>query len=294
MGSGSTAAARADVHRQALAENANIVADRSRAGEDSIDIPGGQMGMININEMLGKAMGQRTKPRKLLVGQAYDILIAQESDNLLDMDQVQQEALRAVENDGIVFLDEIDKICARSEGGRIGADVSREGVQRDLLPIVEGSAVTTKYGVVKTDHVLFIAAGAFHVAKPKDMIPELQGRFPIRVELEDLTKDDFVRILSEPHNSLSRQYTALMKTENVEVTFSPDAIEALADYAFRVNQSTQNIGARRLHTIMERLLEDLSFEAPDMRRARVVVNAEYVTERLQKFVGDEDLSRFIL
>jgi ATP-dependent HslUV protease ATP-binding subunit HslU len=192
----------------------------------------------------------------------------------------------------MIFVDEMDKVVA-SEGGR-GADVSRQGVQRDLLPIVEGTTVQTRYGYVRTDHVLFIAAGAFHSTKPSDLMPELQGRFPIRVELDDLTKPDFVRILSEPRNSLTKQYAALMKTEGVEVEFTPDAIDALADYAFRVNQSTQNIGARRLHTIMERLLEELSFESPDMQIGRVEINAAYVRERLDEVAQDEDLSRFIL
>ncbi len=229
----------------------------------TFDIPGGQVGMINLNEMLGKAFGQRTKPRKITVGQAYDILVAQESDKLLDQDQLVQRRHRSVENDGIVFLDEIDKVCARSEGGRIGADVSREGVQRDLLPLLEGTTVSTKYGPVKTDHVLFIASGAFHVAKPSDLLPELQGRLPIRVELKPLTTEDLRRILVEPEASLIKQYVALMETESVTLKFTDDAIDALADIAAQVNSTVENIGARRLQTVMERVLDEISFDATD-------------------------------
>jgi ATP-dependent HslUV protease ATP-binding subunit HslU len=260
----------------------------------TFDIPGGQMGMINLQDILGKAMGQRTKPRKLLVGQAYDILIAQESDNLLDMDQVQQEAVRAVENDGIVFLDEIDKICARSEAGRIGADVSREGVQRDLLPLLEGTTVSTKYGPVKTDHVLFIASGAFHAAKPSDLLPELQGRLPIRVELKPLTTEDLRRILTEPEASLIKQYVALMLTEGVSLKFTDDSIDALAEIAAQVNSTVENIGARRLQTVMERVLDEISFDATDKGGETIHIDAAYVRARIGDLAKNADLSKFIL
>jgi ATP-dependent HslUV protease ATP-binding subunit HslU len=260
----------------------------------TFDIPGGQVGMININEMLGKALGQRTKPRKLSVGQAYDVLIAQESDALLDQEQVQQDAVRAVENDGIVFLDEIDKICARSEAGRIGADVSREGVQRDLLPLLEGTTVSTKYGPVKTDHVLFIASGAFHMAKPSDLLPELQGRLPIRVELKPLTTEDLRRILTEPEASLIKQYVALMQTEGVSLRFTDDAINALADIAAQVNTSVENIGARRLQTVMERVLDEISFDATDKGGETINIDAAYVRARIGDLAKNADLSKFIL
>jgi len=260
----------------------------------TFDIPGGQVGMININEMLGKALGQRTKPRKLSVGQAYDVLIAQESDALLDQEQVQQDAVRAVENDGIVFLDEIDKICARSEAGRIGADVSREGVQRDLLPLLEGTTVSTKYGPVKTDHVLFIASGAFHMAKPSDLLPELQGRLPIRVELKPLTTEDLRRILTEPEASLIKQYVALMKTEGVSLRFTDDAINALAEIAAQVNTSVENIGARRLQTVMERVLDEISFDATDKGGEIINIDAAYVRARIGDLAKNADLSKFIL
>jgi ATP-dependent HslUV protease ATP-binding subunit HslU len=260
----------------------------------TFDIPGGQVGMININEMLGKALGQRTKPRKLSVGHAYDVLIAQESDALLDQDQVQQDAVRAVENDGIVFLDEIDKICARSEAGRIGADVSREGVQRDLLPLLEGTTVSTKYGPVKTDHVLFIASGAFHMAKPSDLLPELQGRLPIRVELKPLTTQDLRRILTEPEASLIKQYVALMQTEGVSLRFTDDAVDALAEIAAQVNSSVENIGARRLQTVMERVLDEISFDATDKGGETVNIDAVYVRARIGDLAKNADLSKFIL
>jgi ATP-dependent HslUV protease ATP-binding subunit HslU len=242
--------------------------------------------------MFEKILPKNVIRREMTVAEARRVLLEQETEALINKEKVNAEAIELSENTGIIFVDELDKVVA-SEGGR-GADVSRQGVQRDLLPIVEGTTVQTRYGYIRTDHILFIAAGAFHTTKPSDLMPELQGRFPIRVELEDLTKEDFVRILSEPHNSLTRQYTALLKTEGVDVAFAADAVEALADYAFRVNQSTQNIGARRLHTIMERLLEDLSFEAPDMKMGRVEINAGYVRERLDEIAQDEDLSKFIL
>jgi ATP-dependent HslUV protease ATP-binding subunit HslU len=260
----------------------------------TFDIPGGQVGMINLNEMLGKAFGQRTKPRKLTVGKAYDILIAQESDSLLDQDQVVQDAVRNVENDGIVFLDEIDKICARSETGRIGADVSREGVQRDLLPLLEGTTVSTKYGPVKTDHVLFIASGAFHMAKPSDLLPEMQGRLPIRVELKPLTKEDFRRILTEPEASLIKQYVGLMQTEGVTLEFTDDSVDALADIAAQVNSTVENIGARRLQTVMERVLDEISFEATDKGGETLTIDAAYVQARVGDLAKNADLSKFIL
>jgi ATP-dependent HslUV protease ATP-binding subunit HslU len=255
--------------------------------------PGGEGGMdIDFQGMLEKILPKNVVRRDMTVAEARRVLFDQECEALINADKVNSQAIELAENTGIIFIDEMDKVVA-SEGGR-GADVSRQGVQRDLLPIVEGTTVQTRYGYIRTDHVLFIAAGAFHSTKPSDLMPELQGRFPIRVELDDLVKSDFVRILSEPHNSLTRQYTALLKTEGVDVAFAPDAIESLADYAFRVNQSTQNIGARRLHTIMERLLEDLSFEAPEMKMGRVEINAAYVRERLDAIAQDEDLSKFIL
>ena len=260
----------------------------------TFDIPGGQVGMINLNDMLGKAFGQRTKPRRMSVGQAYDILVAQESDNLLDQDQMVQDAIRNVENDGIVFLDEIDKICARSEAGRIGADVSREGVQRDLLPLLEGTTVSTKYGPVKTDHVLFIASGAFHMAKPSDLLPEMQGRLPIRVELKPLTREDFRRILTEPEASLIKQYVGLMQTEGVTLKFTEDSIDALADIAAQVNSTVENIGARRLQTVMERVLDEISFDATDKGGETLVIDAAYVQARIGDLAKNADLSKFIL
>jgi ATP-dependent HslUV protease ATP-binding subunit HslU len=260
----------------------------------SFDIPGGQVGMINLGEMLGKAFGQRMKPRKATVGKSYELLIAQESDKLIDQDQIVQDAIRAVENDGIVFLDEIDKICARSEGGRIGADVSREGVQRDLLPLIEGTTVSTKYGPVKTDHVLFIASGAFHMAKPSDLLPELQGRLPIRVELQPLTKADFKRILTEPEASLIKQYIALLATEGVALSFNEDAIDALAEIAAHVNATVENIGARRLQTVMERVLDEISFEATDKGGEAIMIDAAYVNARIGDLAKNADLSKFIL
>jgi ATP-dependent HslUV protease ATP-binding subunit HslU len=260
----------------------------------TFDIPGGQVGMINLGEMLGKAFGQRTKPRRASVGQSYDTLVAQESDKLIDSDQIIHEAIRSVENDGIVFLDEIDKICARSETGRIAADVSREGVQRDLLPLIEGTTISTKYGPVKTDHVLFIASGAFHMAKPSDLLPELQGRLPIRVELQPLTKEDFRRILTEPEASLIKQYVALLATEGVTLHFTADAIDALADIAAQVNSAVENIGARRLQTVMERVLDEISFDATDKSGEAITIDAAYVQARVGDLAKNADLSKFIL
>jgi ATP-dependent HslUV protease ATP-binding subunit HslU len=247
---------------------------------------------INLKDMLSNLMPGRTKRRRLRISEARRLLAQEEAAKLVDMDEVIPQAIRRAENSGIVFLDELDKVAGRE--GSHGPDVSREGVQRDLLPIVEGSSVTTKYGIVRTDHILFIAAGAFHVAKPSDLIPELQGRFPIRVELEPLTREDFVRILTEPQNALIRQYVELLKTERVTLRFLPEAVEAVADIAMRVNASTENIGARRLYTIMEKLLEDISFDAPDMPGKDLTIDAEYVRQRLADIWRDQDLSRYIL
>jgi ATP-dependent HslUV protease ATP-binding subunit HslU len=247
----------------------------------------------NLREMLGSMFPRRTKRRKVKIPEAREILVAEESQKLIDMDKVIKLAMERVEHSGIIFLDEIDKIAGRESGGR-GPDVSREGVQRDLLPIVEGSTVTTKYGMVRTDHILFIASGAFHIAKPSDLIPELQGRFPIRVELTSLSKDDFVRILKEPENALIVQYTALMDTEDVKITFDDSAIEEIAELAFQVNSRTENIGARRLHTIMEKLLCEISFNAPDLKGQMIPITKDYVHETLQEIIKDEDLSRYIL
>ncbi len=267
----------------------------------TIDIPGmpgAQMGMINLNEMFGKAFGGgRAKPRKMTVGESHEVLLAEESDKLLDNDKVLSEAKNSVEQNGIVFLDEIDKICGRSErsgGGFGGADVSREGVQRDLLPLIEGTNVATKHGMVKTDHILFIASGAFHLAKPADLLPELQGRLPIRVELKALDRDDFVRILTEPENSLIKQYKALLKTEEVTLDFQPEAIAAVADLAAEVNRGVENIGARRLHTILERLLEEISFTASDQSGTTLVIDAAYVRDKVADLAKNADLSKFIL
>ena len=247
---------------------------------------------VNIRDMLPNIFGQRTKKRKMKVNEAFEYLIQEEEQRLIDMDQVTRMAIDRVEDAGIIFLDEIDKIAGR-EGGH-GPDVSREGVQRDTLPIVEGTTVNTRYGMVRTDHILFIAAGAFHVSKPSDLIPELQGRFPIRVELQSLTMDDFIRILTEPKSSLTKQYTALLETEGVKLEFTKDALEEIARFAFRVNEGTENIGARRLHTIMERVLDEISFSAPDRKGEQVVVDAAYVGKALTDIVKDQDLSRYIL
>jgi ATP-dependent HslUV protease ATP-binding subunit HslU len=264
-------------------------------GIPSFDIPGmpgSSASVINLSEMLGKALGGRTKPRRTTVKAAQALLLQEEGDKLLDQDQIVQEAIAAVEDNGIVFLDEIDKICARSE--RQGADVSREGVQRDLLPLLEGTTVSTKYGPVKTDHVLFIASGAFHIAKPADLLPELQGRLPIRVELKALGQDDFRRILTEPEASLVKQYTALLATEGVSLTFTDDGVLALARIAAEINSSVENIGARRLHTVMERVLDDTSFSAPDRAGDAITVDAAFVEKNLGDLARNTDLSRFIL
>jgi ATP-dependent HslUV protease ATP-binding subunit HslU len=246
----------------------------------------------NLKEMLGNLLPQRTKRRKVRVKEARRILTQEEAEKLVDKEEVVSEAIRRVEGLGIVFLDEIDKIAGR--GQMQGPDVSREGVQRDLLPIVEGGTVNTKYGLVRTDHILFVAAGAFHVSKPSDLIPELQGRFPLRVELKSLTREDFIRILTEPENALTKQYTALLATEGVRLSFTQDAVEEIAAIATQVNDATENIGARRLYTIMERLLDEVSFEAPHMEGAKVEINAEYVRRTLASIVKDQDLSRYIL
>lgn len=275
------------------------VADTGNAGMPTFDIPGmpgGQMGMINLSDMLGKALGSgRTKPRRLSVKDAQTVLLGEESDKLLDQDAVVKDAIWAVENNGIVFIDEIDKICARSSEHHVGGDVSREGVQRDLLPLIEGTTVATKHGNVKTDHILFIASGAFHLAKPSDLLPELQGRLPIRVELQALTRDDFVRILTEPEASLIKQYKALLATEEVTLDFAEESITALADLAAEINRSVENIGARRLHTVLERLLEDISFTAPDQSPGTVItITAAMVEERVGGLAKKADLAKFIL
>ncbi len=254
--------------------------------------PGGQMGMMNLGDIFGKAFGGRTVKRKMTVADSYEVLIGEEADKLLDDEIVTRTALDAVEQNGIVFLDEIDKVCARSDAR--GGDVSREGVQRDLLPLIEGTTVSTKHGPVKTDHILFIASGAFHIAKPSDLLPELQGRLPIRVELRALTEEDFVRILTETDNALTLQYTALMGTEEVTVSFSEDGIAALARIAADVNQSVENIGARRLYTVMERVFEELSFDAPDKAGAEIVVDAQFVSDNLGELTKSTDLSRYVL
>jgi ATP-dependent HslUV protease ATP-binding subunit HslU len=264
-------------------------------GMPLIDIPGmpgAQMGAISIGDIFGKLGGGRTKTRRLSVHDSHDILVNEESDKLLDTDQLTQEAIKAVEQNGIVFLDELDKICARD--GRVGADVSREGVQRDLLPLIEGTTVATKHGSVKTDHILFIASGAFHISKPSDLLPELQGRLPIRVELRALTRDDLRRILTEPEASLIKQYIALLATEGVTLEFSQDAIDAVADVAVAVNSSVENIGARRLQTVIERVLDEISFSAPDRNGDTVKIDAAYVHKHIGDLAKNADLSRFIL
>ncbi|MEE4346666.1 MAG: ATP-dependent protease ATPase subunit HslU, partial [Paracoccaceae bacterium] len=254
--------------------------------------PGNQMGMMNLGDLFGKAFGQRKQRKRLSVAESYEILIGEEADKLLDDETVNRAAIEAVEQNGIVFLDEIDKVCARSDAR--GADVSREGVQRDLLPLIEGTTVSTKFGPVKTDHVLFIASGAFHIAKPSDLLPELQGRLPIRVELRPLTEDDFIRILTETENALTRQYSALMATEEVAVTFTDDGIAALAKIAAEVNHTVENIGARRLYTVMERVFEELSFTAPDRAGQSVTVDATFVDQNLGELMRSADISRYVL
>ncbi|WP_294227434.1 ATP-dependent protease ATPase subunit HslU [uncultured Shimia sp.] len=271
------------------------VADSSNPLGGMFDVPGqpsGQMGMMNLGDIFGKAMGGRTTKKRMTVSESYQVLISDEADKLLDDETVNAAALQSVEQNGIVFLDEIDKVCARQEAR--GGDVSREGVQRDLLPLIEGTTVSTKHGPVKTDHILFIASGAFHIAKPSDLLPELQGRLPIRVELRALTEEDFVRILTETDNALTRQYTALMGTEEVVVTFTEDGIAALAKIAADVNQSIENIGARRLYTVMERVFEELSFTAPDRSGDEITVDAAFVETNLGELSKSMDVSRYVL
>ena len=271
------------------------VRERSMPAFEIISNQGVEEMDINIKDMLPNIFGQRTKKRKMKVSEAFEYLIQEEEQRLIDMDQVTRTAVERVEQSGIVFLDEIDKIAGR-EGGH-GPDVSREGVQRDILPIVEGTTVNTRYGMVRTDHILFIAAGAFHVSKPSDLIPELQGRFPIRVELQSLTIEDFIKILTEPKSSLVKQYTALLETEGLKLEFTRDALDEVAHFAFRVNESTENIGARRLHTIMERVLDEISFAAPEMakdNKDKVVVDSDYVKKMVADIAKDQDLSRYIL
>ncbi|RTZ92643.1 MAG: HslU--HslV peptidase ATPase subunit, partial [Deltaproteobacteria bacterium] len=247
---------------------------------------------INVKDMFNNILPKKTKHKKVKIPEALEILTQEEAQKLIDMDRVVKDALTLVEQGGIIFLDEIDKIAGKEQSH--GPDVSREGVQRDILPIVEGTKVNTKHGMVKTDHILFIAAGAFYVSKPSDLIPELQGRFPIRVELDSLGKDEFVRILTEPKNALIKQYKALMETEGIKLEFAPEAVEKIAEIATQINEKTENIGARRLYTIMEKLLDDISFKAPEMADSRVTITADYVEEQLKEFVEDEDLSRYIL
>ena len=282
--------------REGLLDDKEIeleLADTSNPMGGMMDIPGQPgMGMMNIGEMFSKAMGERTTKRKMRIADSYKILISEEADKLVDQEAVTKEAVMAVEESGIVFLDEIDKVCAKSDAR--GGDVSREGVQRDLLPLIEGTTVSTKHGPVKTDHILFIASGAFHTAKPSDLLPELQGRLPIRVELRALTEKDFVRILTETDNALTRQYSALMATEGVNVTFTVDGIAALAKIAAEVNESIENIGARRLHTIIERVFEELSFTAPDRSGEAVVVSADFVEQHLGELAKSSDISRYVL
>ena len=268
------------------------VRERSTPAFEIISNQGVEEMDINIKDMLPNIFGQRTKKRKMKVSEAFEYLVQEEESRLIDMDQVTRTAVERVEQSGIIFLDEIDKIAGRESGH--GPDVSREGVQRDILPIVEGTTVNTRYGMVRTDHILFVAAGAFHVSKPSDLIPELQGRFPIRVELKSLTMSDFILILTEPKSSLVKQYTALLETEGLKLTFTREALDEVARFAFQVNEATENIGARRLHTIMERVLDEISFNAPDMEEKAVNVDADYVKKMLADIVKDQDLSRYIL
>ena len=255
-------------------------------------MPGANIGMINVGDMLGKAMGSKSKKKKMTVKESHEILIAEESDKMIEQDKIIKSAKISTENNGIVFLDEIDKVSAR--GDRIGGDVSREGVQRDLLPLIEGTTVSTKYGTIKTDHILFIASGAFQLAKPSDLLPELQGRLPIRVELKALNSEDFKRILKEPDNSLIKQYVALLQTENVELNFSEDSIETISKLATEINSSVENIGARRLHTIIEKVLDEISFTAPDRGGEKITIDKKYIESHLGQLVKDTDLSKFIL
>ena len=255
-------------------------------------MPGANIGMINVGDMLGKAMGSKSKKKKMTVKESHEILIAEESDKMIEQDKIIKSAKISTENNGIVFLDEIDKVSAR--GDRIGGDVSREGVQRDLLPLIEGTTVSTKYGTIKTDHILFIASGAFQLAKPSDLLPELQGRLPIRVELKALNSEDFKRILKEPDNSLIKQYVALLQTENVELNFSEDGIDTIAKLATEINSSIENIGARRLHTIIEKVLDEISFTAPDRGGEKITIDKKYIESHLGQLVKDTDLSKFIL
>lgn len=270
------------------------IAVQDNPSTPSFEIPGmqGGVGMVNIGDIFGKGSTGKKKKKKMSVKESYEYIIQEESDKLIDQDQIIKEAKFSVENNGIVFLDEIDKVSARSE--RSGTDVSREGVQRDLLPLIEGTTVNTKHGPIKTDHILFIASGAFQLAKPSDLLPELQGRLPIRVELQPLTKQDFVRILKEPDNSLIKQYVALMKTENVELQFTDDGIEELAEISSQINSTIENIGARRLHTILEKVLEEISFSAPDKSGEKIVVDKSFVQKNLGDIIKDKDLSKFIL
>ena len=271
------------------------VIDNTNPSMPTIDIPGmpgAQMGMISLGDILGKPFGDKYKTKKMTVGDAYKVLMDEESDKLLDQDTIINEAIKAVENDGIVFIDEIDKIAGKDE--RRGGDVSREGVQRDMLPLIEGTTVNTKYGPVKTDHILFICSGAFHLSKPSDLLPELQGRLPIRVELKALNHEDFVRILTEPEANLIEQYVALMKTENFDLEFEKEAIDKIADIAVEINENVENIGARRLHTVLEILLEDISFNASDRSGEKETITAAMVEEKLSKYTQARDLSKFIL
>ena len=273
----------------------DLLENPSGAGVPTLDIPGmpgSQVGMINLNELLGKGMGQKKKKRKMTIEKVHKPLMDEESDKLIDQEKIISLAKKDVEENGIVFLDEMDKICARSE--RVGGDVSREGVQRDLLPIIEGTIVTTKYGSIKTDHILFIASGAFHLSKPSDLLPELQGRLPIRVELNALTKDDFIKILNEPENSLIKQYKALLKTEKVDLDFGKDSIEEIAKLSTEINSNVENIGARRLHTVLEKLVENISFNASENKGKKIKITSKQVKDEVGKLAKDIDLSKFIL